>query len=254
MIDVEPLIVSELERMLPLPDASRADWRDVLRRAGITARYRRSRPAGRRSVLALVAAVVVIGLTAAAIPAFGLTHTVINWFAAPTAPGPAQKSFRSLDVGAPAGMAPRVSGQARSVMNAQIEGQDVHLWVAPTTRGGFCLDLEGYGGGCDRNRSLPVNPTIAEHQIPGTVALFGDALSPETNHMVLRYANGESISIPVVYVSKPINASFFVYEIAASKNTPAIWPATLTAVRADGSTIASKPIPGFLIQNGSPPK
>ena len=30
MIDVEPLIVSELERMLPLPDGGRADWSDVL--------------------------------------------------------------------------------------------------------------------------------------------------------------------------------------------------------------------------------
>ena len=30
MIDVKPLIVSELERILPLPDGSRADWADVL--------------------------------------------------------------------------------------------------------------------------------------------------------------------------------------------------------------------------------
>jgi hypothetical protein len=55
MIEVESLIVSELERMLPLPDAGRADWSDVLRRAGFTSARRRWRPV-------LVAAVAVIAL------------------------------------------------------------------------------------------------------------------------------------------------------------------------------------------------
>lgn len=252
MIDVEPLIVSELERMLPLPDAGRADWGDVLRRAGIGARHRRL-SAGRRTILALVAAVGVICVTAAAIPAFGLTHTVINWFSAPAAPQPMQKLFASLDVGAPAGMAPGVSGAARLVMSTQVAGNEVHFWVARTRRGGFCFELESYGGTCDRSRSLAVNPIIGERHVPGTVVLYGDALSSETNHMVLRYADGESVSIPVVYVSKPIDAGFFIYEITASKNTPAIWPATLTAVRADGSPIGSKAIPGFLIPTGGPP-
>ena len=34
MSNLEPLIASELEQMLPLPDGRRADWSDVLRRAG----------------------------------------------------------------------------------------------------------------------------------------------------------------------------------------------------------------------------
>jgi hypothetical protein len=54
MIDVEPLIISELERMLTLPDGGRADWADVLHRAG-GAESRRWRPL-------LVAAVVVAAL------------------------------------------------------------------------------------------------------------------------------------------------------------------------------------------------
>jgi hypothetical protein len=35
MRNVEPLIAAELEQMLPLSDARRADWTDVLRRAGV---------------------------------------------------------------------------------------------------------------------------------------------------------------------------------------------------------------------------
>ena len=38
MIDLEPLIRTELERLLPLPDASRADWNDVRRRAALDGR------------------------------------------------------------------------------------------------------------------------------------------------------------------------------------------------------------------------
>lgn len=55
MIDVEPLIVSELERMHPLPGGSRTDWGDVMRRAGFTPARRRWRPV-------LVAAVAVAGI------------------------------------------------------------------------------------------------------------------------------------------------------------------------------------------------
>jgi hypothetical protein len=60
MTDVEPLIVSELERMLPLPDGRSADWGEVLRRAGIPGGRRRWRPV-------VVAAVVVAALAAAAV-------------------------------------------------------------------------------------------------------------------------------------------------------------------------------------------
>jgi hypothetical protein len=59
MIDVEPLIVSGLDRLVPLPGGERADWQDVLRRAGV--RRRPLRLTRRRLVVALAA------LTAAAV-------------------------------------------------------------------------------------------------------------------------------------------------------------------------------------------
>lgn len=55
MNDVEPVIISGLERMLPLPDGGRADWGDVMRRAGFRRAHRRWRPV-------LVAALVVAGI------------------------------------------------------------------------------------------------------------------------------------------------------------------------------------------------
>lgn len=64
MIDLEPLIVSELERMLPLPDGRRADWTDVLRRAGLMNARRRWRPVLIAAVA--VAALVGVGVAIAA--------------------------------------------------------------------------------------------------------------------------------------------------------------------------------------------
>jgi len=86
MSDLEPSILSELERMLPLPDGGRADWADVTRRAeAIPAssrqrRWRSTKPwrgqpvwaAARRRPLALTLAVVVVVSVATAATAWAI--------------------------------------------------------------------------------------------------------------------------------------------------------------------------------------
>jgi hypothetical protein len=64
MIDVEPLIRTELESLMPLPEGSRRDWADVLARSG--QRHRRSR---RRLLLALAVGVCILAAGGAAIAA-----------------------------------------------------------------------------------------------------------------------------------------------------------------------------------------
>ena len=63
-MDVEPLIRTELESLMPLPDGTRQDWADVLARSG--QRHRRSR---RRLLLAVAAAVVIAAASGAGIAA-----------------------------------------------------------------------------------------------------------------------------------------------------------------------------------------
>src|SRR5437764_287410 len=72
MIDVEPLIVSELERMLPLPDGSRADWSDVLRRAGSVSAHRRWRPV----LVTAVAVAALVGVGVAIAAGIGAFHGI----------------------------------------------------------------------------------------------------------------------------------------------------------------------------------
>jgi hypothetical protein len=64
MIDVEPLIRTQLDSLMPLPDGSRSDWADVLERSGH--RQRRSR---RRLLLGLAVGVCVLAIAGAAIAA-----------------------------------------------------------------------------------------------------------------------------------------------------------------------------------------
>lgn len=63
MIDPEPLIVSVLDRLVPLPSGERADWQDVLGRAGETRRRRLGVPRpGKWSRLQIAVVVIVVGL------------------------------------------------------------------------------------------------------------------------------------------------------------------------------------------------
>jgi hypothetical protein len=64
MTDLAPLIRTQLERFVPLPEGSRSDWADVLERSGH--RHRRSR---RRLLLALAVGACVLVVTGVAIAA-----------------------------------------------------------------------------------------------------------------------------------------------------------------------------------------
>jgi hypothetical protein len=66
MTDLEPLIRTQLDSLMPLPDGSRSDWADVLERSG--QRQWRSR---RRLLLALAAALCLLAVTGAIAAAVG---------------------------------------------------------------------------------------------------------------------------------------------------------------------------------------
>lgn len=239
MSSFDPLIQDALVREVPLRVELEPAWDDVLARAGSRSRSGPLVLARRRSPVIAIAAAAALAAIFVATPAWALVRDVLPFWNQPSAPSSAQESFSSLDVGSPAGMAPGVSGPARSVIQTQIAGKDVHLWVAPTSRGGFCFELEGSVAGCDRSRQLPIGWGMGEKQ--GSWVLTGDALSPEIDHVVLRYADGTSVPIPVVHVSDPIDASFFVYPNAGSQSSD--WPFTIQAVRADGTVISSTSVP-----------
>ena len=185
------------------------DWLEVRRLARSGRRLRR------RFALAVAAAAVVV----AAAPAFGLGSKLVRIFeSGEPAPAPIERSFGDLDADAPPGLETGVvASQARKIV---LPG-NVALWIAPTSKGGFCLFVAGGGGQCDTARALEFWPTfsIGGDFSPqgviesGPVLIDGATTLNDAASVEVRFEDGSSVTIPVVWVSAPIDAGFFGYEV-----------------------------------------
>ena len=189
------------------------DWLEVRR---LARRGRRSRPRVALAVAATMAAVV------AATPAFGLGSKVVRIFeSGEPAPAPIERSFTTLDAGAPPGFRTGVvASQTRKIV---LPG-NVALWIAPTSKGGFCLFVEGGGGQCDTARALKFWPTfsiggdVSHHGVieNGPVLIDGSTTLDDAASVEVQFEDGSSVTIPVVWVSAPIDAGFFGYDVPAA--------------------------------------
>jgi hypothetical protein len=210
------------------------DWLEVRRLAG---RGRRLRP---RFVLAVAAAAAAV---VAAAPAFGLGGKLVRIFErAEPAPAPIERSFAGLDAGAPPGLATGVvASQTRKIV---LPG-NVALWIAPTRRGGFCLFVEGGGGQCDTARALKFWPTFSiggdfSHQgviENGPVLIDGSTTLNDAASVEVQFEDGSSVTIPVVWVSAPIDAGFFGFEVPAAHLRVGARPTLLILRDANGNEL-----------------
>ena len=209
------------------------DWLEVRRLARRGPRLRS------RFVLAVAAAAAVV----AAAPAFGLGGKLVRIFeSSEPAPAPIERSFAGLDAGAPPGFATGVvASQTRKI---GLPG-NVTLWIAPTRRGGFCLFVEGGGGQCDNARALKFWPTFSiggkfSHQgviESGPVLIDGSTTLDDAASVEVQFEGGSSVTIPVVWVSAPIDAGFFGYEVPAAHLLVGARPQLLILRDANGNEL-----------------
>ena len=141
MIDVEQLIVSELDQMLPVPDGSRADWSDVLRRSGVTGRGERRR--WRPVLVAVAVAAALAGATAAIAAGFGAFE---NTPAPPAITGSFTQLNGAADASVKAGLAAKYPqanvSKAHGVIEVQTPDGPLDLWAAPDDQGGQCVFMD----------------------------------------------------------------------------------------------------------------
>jgi hypothetical protein len=219
------------------------DWLDVRRRAR-TRRLRRVAP------LALAAALAV----AVAGPALGLHRVVVNWLEAEPAPERAQRAFDQLSVLDETDQVGIVAGSARKVGEFRHGGKVYVLSVTPTERGGFCYGWSDLFGSCRKSRSAPAGAPRepgdrdafrigAAHQVGErdvVQIVGGNLIGAEVERLVAEYADGAREEIPLVWVSPPIDAGFYLHFVPDDRKQPGHHLAALVAVDADGEVVARR--------------
>jgi hypothetical protein len=226
-----------------IPDRGDFDWNDVRRRA----RRRRSRGVLTVSVAAVLA-------VAASAPAFGLHRVVVGFFEAEPAPQRIQVSFDQFGIGAPPRMDPRIiPNSARRVLVERSEGPPAVLYLAPTRTGGFCYQWREWTGSCRADRDSPggrAEPGDLHSYLLGIgwepdtkgvlLKVAGNLIADDAERLLVEFADGLQAEIPVTWVSKPINAGFFLYEVPDRHRVPGHHVTALVAADSEGKTLARK--------------
>jgi len=213
--------------------AGEGDWSDVLRRAAVprVRRAARLRPLAVRFALAAAAALVLVAIAVA----FGWPGAIVDFFDAPPAPESVAKFFNTFDEMVPPGMKDGTVGQPREVMTAIFDANhftptdpiEHTLYVAPRTDGGFCYLWTEDGGSCaaaeGATTATTTGPDVPHGPGPlsfGVTSLEGDFTTEvdgfvrgDAQTVEARFADGSSVSVPVTWVSAPIDAGFYVYVV-----------------------------------------
>lgn len=172
-----------------------------------------------RPVVALVAAAVAAVAAVLATPALGVGGKLVRLFeSGEPAPPVVEQSFAKLDAGAPPGFHTGVDpADTRKIV---LPG-GVALWVAPTKADGFCLYVPDGGGQCDAQRALAFWPTYSiggRFTVDGTIAsgpvfVTGSTTVQGAATVDVQFEDGDVATVPVVWISAPIDAGFFGYAV-----------------------------------------
>ena len=180
-----------------------------------------------------VAALVVVAAASASTP----RRTNVTFASAPLGPA---STFASI---AHRATSPAIvlASRARRVAVLHWHG-DRPLLVAPTTAGGFCESLAGpYGGtGCFtgiRRRNVVDSGLTANAS--GPIALNGKFFNSRGASLEVRYEDGRSNTVPIIWVSEPINAGFFVFVIPSAQRHSGHRPLAITLFSASGIKLAT---------------
>jgi hypothetical protein len=241
----------------PIDDSA---WSDVLARAH-SAQSKRREARARGSALpvrfALAGVVAVVALAASTV-AFGWPATVVDFFKARPAPESVKQFFDAHETAVPHGLNPNTKlGQPREVMTATFDANNSPptnptqhtLYVAPTETGGFCYLWTDYGGSCadaEDASAATTNPgtrPFGVEWLAGDYATFTDGyVRGDAQTVEARYADGTKVTLPVTWVSAPINAGFFAYAVPSSHLTTSDALSLVVALDANGGVIGQDDI------------
>jgi hypothetical protein len=216
--------MNEVYSLPPLRDlpTDRLELRAAHLRSELEARS--THAARRRAILALAAVAVVLTAALVATPAFGLRDGIAHLFGAKEGPPELIERYFSNQSATP-GVGDVLAKKARLAVQVSIAGYGHQsLWVAPTRSGGFCTTAPR----CNPHRSVALSialrvagPTSRHAPDPSKprdvhVLVEGATVVRGAANLAASYEDGSVERVPVTWVSEPIDAGFFIYEIPES--------------------------------------
>lgn len=219
--------------------------------------------------LSLLAATAAALVALAATPALGLVRDIIPFWGAAKAPQPVVVEFASMNTGAPAGMSPQaVANETRDIGQFSFAGRSHTLWIAPAKDGGFCLEWTDGWGGCktDTTATLVWNGDLilpadvpqpsTKGWTPAQIAaeagklhnqavprwISGYVTAGQAHAVEITFSDGTTITPPITWVSAPINAGFFAYDIPPQEQTTDDHLINVQALDSKGHLVAEQPL------------
>jgi hypothetical protein len=217
--------------------------------------------------LGLIAATGAIAVILAATPAWALVRDVLPFWSQPSAPQPVKVDFSTLNSpAAPPGMNPQADvANTREVMKADFGGKTHTLYVSPAKNSGYCFIWSDSVGGCNttpdqypmdvsativppHDSSQPPQTVIPEsemqdlHQHGVTPWLTVDAASPAITDVVIHFSDGTRVRPEITWVSAPINAGFFAYQVPNDKQSATDHVTEVDAYDANGDLVEQQPM------------
>jgi hypothetical protein len=204
-----------------------------------------ARPARRPRLATVVALALALAALLLAAQALGLGRHLFGKDHRPP-PEVIRRMFTTMIHTKPGTVPPVLADKARIAVELRVPGYGTQsLWVAPTRSGGFCTTGPG---GCDLNRRKTMRTTLEIAGPTRTAApvgrhvhvfILGDTLVHGAARLAVRFEDGSFEQAPLVWVSKPIDAGFFLYELPKAHWRPGKRPAALFVEDAHGRKLAS---------------
>jgi hypothetical protein len=173
VIDVEPLIVSGLDRLVPLPSGERANWQEVLAVAGVRSRPRLSRKRLVLVVAAFAGAVVVATPVRAAL-GHGFS-TFSTWLSGSPGKPSSQSEQRVFDRATRSWGGFPQGTKLRRLVQTQTGGATFALYGFRGA-GSLCLRLVVTGSASTRTLACPPLSALHGSQQPGLVVAANDGV------------------------------------------------------------------------------
>lgn len=203
-----------------------------------------------RYVLAVAVTLAVI----AAAPTLAFQRELVDFWSAEPAPERIQLDWEKMrqshaELRANGSAAPRYTpeGPAREVMTLMLDGEARPLSVVPTTEGGFCYRLHFHGscltpelaGG---RMKIGVGG-LSTRQGHGFDWVVGSVTESSVEELELVYQDGERVKVSFVWVSPPIDAGFYAYDVPVEHERVGRLTVGLVGLDEDGDEVAHACLP-----------